>query len=50
MHDYYLVQWFVPLFAHTLPLGLLQIVWTYLFTHRVEFLFCLALSILKQIK
>ena len=32
LHDYYLVQWFVALFAHTLPLKLVQTIWTYLFT------------------
>lgn len=42
------MQWFVALFAHTMPLNLVQTIWTYLFTQRVEFLFFITLAILKQ--
>lgn len=31
-HDFYIVQWFMTLFAHTLPVPSVVQLWTYLFT------------------
>lgn len=50
MHDFYLVQWLITLFANTLPRKMLDTVWTYLFTERVDFLFFICLGILKQLQ
>jgi TBC domain-containing protein kinase-like protein len=50
MHDFYLVQWFMTLFAHTLPLNQVQQIWTYLFSEKVEFLFFITVAILMQLE
>ena len=49
-HDFYIVQWFMTLFAHTLPIPQVVQLWTYLFTQKVEFLFFVTISILGQLK
>ena len=48
-HDFYLVQWVMTLFAHTLPIPQVVQLWTYLFTQKVEFLFFITTAILKQL-
>lgn len=45
-HDFYLVQWVMTLFAHTLPISQVIQLWTYLFTQKVEFLFFITTAIL----
>jgi TBC domain-containing protein kinase-like protein len=50
MHDFYLVQWFMTLFAHILPLNQVQQIWTYLFSEKVEFLFFITVAILMQLE
>lgn len=49
MHEFYLVQWVMTLFAHTLPIPQVVQLWTYLFTQKVEFLFFITTAILKQL-
>ena len=50
LHDFYLVQWVMTLFAHTLPIPQVVQLWTYLFTQKVEFLFFITTAILMQLK
>ena len=49
-HDFYLVQWFMTLFAHTLPIPQVVQLWTYLFTQKVEYLFFITVAILEQLR
>jgi len=45
-HDFYIVQWFMTLFAHTLPVPQVAELWTYLFAQKVEYLFFVTIAIL----
>ena len=50
MHNFYLVQWLITLFGYTLPTDVVHVVWTYLFTQQVDFLFYICLGILKHLR
>jgi TBC domain-containing protein kinase-like protein len=49
-HDFYLVRWIMTLFTHILNLPQVCLLWTHLFTHRVEFLFFFAVALLRQLR
>ena len=47
-HSLYLIKWFMTLFTHTLPLKVLtQHIWIDIFCEKVDYLFFIALGILR---